>query len=76
MVFKIFHAKKVNQYKYIPDPNPVFPFCNVPDFLNEPLYECLLKYSETYGDVTLFWIFSQPNILITSPELLEKVLVT
>ncbi|HAC62208.1 MAG TPA: hypothetical protein DCF68_01405 [Cyanothece sp. UBA12306] len=75
-LFNVINRKIVNQVQNIPGPKPIFPLGNILDLLTVTAFERMQKYGEEYGDITLFWILSQPNILVNSPELFEEILST
>lgn len=64
-----------NDLNRIPGPSPQFLLGNALDFANTPSHIRLYEYSLAYGDIMLFWLFTQPSILINDPALIEQVLV-
>ena len=74
-LFNTLNRNVVSQLQEIPGPEPIFPLGNALDLVTSTAFERMQQYGEEYGEITLFWIFSQPNVLVNSPKLLEEVLM-
>ena len=75
-LFQWRNRAQVAPFKGLPGPPPVFPVGNADDLLTMQIYERLYEYSQTYGEMGVFWVLSSPRLFINSPELIERVLVT
>jgi cytochrome P450 len=60
----------------IPGPKRTLLVGNLLDFISTPPHIRLCEYGRNYGEITCFWLFNSPNILINEASLIEQVMVT
>ena len=78
MLFERIYARSFAPFAGLSGPKPQFPHGNATDFLfkqNRP-WEVFAEYGQRYGSMSVFWLFSQPNILLHDAKLIGEVLIS
>ena len=76
MIFQSIFAANCRPFTKISGPNPIFPIGNLWDFLGKQdrPWEVIENYGTQYGEMSVFWIFNQPAIILNDAQLIEEVL--
>lgn len=77
-LFRMVYRTKVQPFEGIPGPAPWFPVGNLLDFVfkQKRPWEVVAEYGHRYGRMSIFWIFSEPAIVLNDASLIAEVMIS
>jgi hypothetical protein len=81
-LFRLVFSRRVQQFRGVPGPAPLFPLGNASDFLGRPPWKfkppwlTCAEYGSRYGGLTLIWIAGRPYVVLNDGALVREVLET
>jgi cytochrome P450 len=81
-LFRLVFSRRVQRFRGIPGPAPLFPLGNAWDFLGRPPWKfkppwlTCAEYGSRYGGLTLIWIAGRPYVVLNDGALVREVLET
>lgn len=75
-IYRDTHKERIRPFADVPGPEPTFPFGNAPDFAGHFPWEVCANYGQRFGRVSVFYLMSEPILLLHDAALIQQVLET